>query len=58
MATETSDAMNNWQPVAMLADIIEGTINKASVAEVKLILLKVGGEVFAYEDACPHEDFP
>lgn len=58
MAAQPSSAMTNWQPVARLADILEDTINKASVGDVKLILLKAWGEVFAYEDVCPHERYP
>ena len=47
-----------WQPVLEFDEIIEGGINKASAAGIKLILLQADGEVFAYEDACPHEGHP
>jgi len=47
-----------WQPVVALDDIIEGGINKAGAAGVKLILLQLDGVLFAYEDACPHERHP
>ena len=47
-----------WQPVIEFEEIIEGGINKASVAGVNLILLQLDGELFAYEDACPHERHP
>ncbi len=50
--------MSVWQPVIEFDEIIEGGINKASVAGVKLILLQLDGELFAYEDACPHERHP
>ena len=47
-----------WQPVIAYDDVIEGGINKASGAGIPLILLQLGGELFAYEDACPHERHP
>lgn len=47
-----------WRPVIELDEIIEGGINKASVAGIQLILLQVDGELYAYEDACPHERHP
>ena len=47
-----------WRPVIELDEIIEGGINKASVAGLRLILLQVDGELYAYEDACPHERHP
>lgn len=47
-----------WQPVIELDEIIEGGINKASLAGIQLILLRADGELYAYEDACPHERHP
>ena len=47
-----------WQPVIELDEIIEGGINKASAAGIPLIVLQVDSELFAYEDACPHERHP
>ncbi|GEM_PF-669441 len=50
--------MADWRPVAKAAEVFENTINKAGAAGLDLILLKVGGEVLAYEDRCPHEGHP
>jgi len=47
-----------WQPVGGIDDIFEGFINKADACGIKLILLQIDGELFAYEDACPHERHP
>jgi toluene monooxygenase system ferredoxin subunit len=47
-----------WQPVVEFERIMEGAINKASAAGVKLILLRIADELYAYEDACPHERHP
>lgn len=50
--------MADWRSVAKAPEVCEGRINKASVAGLSLILLKVDGEVLAYEDRCPHEGHP
>ena len=47
-----------WQPVVEFEQVIEGAINKASAAGVKLILLQIDDGLYAYEDACPHERHP
>jgi nitrite reductase/ring-hydroxylating ferredoxin subunit len=47
-----------WQPVVEFEQIIEGAINKASATGFKLILLQIDDELYAYEDACPHERHP
>ena len=47
-----------WQPVLEFDEIIEGGINKASAGGFRLILLQIEGELYAYEDACPHERHP
>ncbi|MHB8668373.1 MAG: Rieske (2Fe-2S) protein [Burkholderiales bacterium] len=50
--------MSVWQSIVEFEDIFEGHINKVSVSGVKLILLRIDGELYAYEDACPHERHP
>jgi len=50
--------MTVWQPVVAFEDIIEGGINKARASGFKLVLFQIDGELFAYEDACPHERHP
>ncbi|MFI4987433.1 MAG: Rieske (2Fe-2S) protein [Alphaproteobacteria bacterium] len=50
--------MAKWQPVMKLAEVAEGQLNKADLAGTRLIILKAGDDVMAYEDACPHEAYP
>jgi nitrite reductase/ring-hydroxylating ferredoxin subunit len=50
--------MADWRFVAKASEVCGGRINKASVAGLDLVLLKVEGEVIAYEDRCPHEGHP
>ena len=50
--------MTVWQPLVEFDDIIEGALNKASAPGLKLIVLQVAGEIYVYEDACPHERHP
>jgi toluene monooxygenase system ferredoxin subunit len=48
----------DWKEVTAEADIRENEITKASVQQLRLILLKQSGDVFAYHDECPHEQHP
>jgi nitrite reductase/ring-hydroxylating ferredoxin subunit len=57
-ATARERRTGDWRSVARTPEVHEGRINKASVAGLDLILLKVDGEVLAYEDRCPHEGHP
>ena len=50
--------MANWQRAAELDDVWDGVINKAMVGGRRLILLRQGDEIFAYDEACPHEGHP
>ena len=50
--------MADWRPVATAPELHEGRINKAGVAGLNLIVLKLDGELLAYEDRCPHEGHP
>ena len=38
-----------------MPEVHEGRINRAGVAGLNLIVLKVDKELFAYADRCPHE---
>lgn len=50
--------MAEWKQVMTVEDVCDGEINKASVHDLRLILLKDAGNVFAYRDECPHEQQP
>ena len=50
--------MANWQRAADLDEVWDGVVNKAVVADIRLILLRQGDEIFAYDEACPHEGHP
>lgn len=39
--------------VACLADLHQGRITAASLGEQKLVLLRVGDAVYAYQGTCP-----
>src|SRR5574341_1780868 len=44
-----------WKEVMAEQDVRENQITKTSVQELRLILLKDAGDIFAYHDECPHE---
>jgi nitrite reductase/ring-hydroxylating ferredoxin subunit len=50
--------MADWRCVALASEVHQGSINKANLGNLKLILLVLDGEVLAYADACPHEGHP
>lgn len=48
----------DWHPTLPFDDLSEGWVEGATAGGTKLILLRIGDEVCAYRDACPHEGFP
>ncbi len=50
--------MTNWISLVASEQVRPHGITAASDANVKIVLLKVDGDVVAYEDKCPHEDYP
>lgn len=48
----------SWEAVAELSDLAQGEIRKVNPEGVDLILVRLGDEVMAYLDACPHEGHP
>jgi nitrite reductase/ring-hydroxylating ferredoxin subunit len=48
----------SWKEVIAESDVQNDGITKVSAGELRLILLKSAGEIFAYHDACPHEKYP
>ncbi|WP_420722460.1 MULTISPECIES: Rieske (2Fe-2S) protein [unclassified Hwanghaeella] len=57
--SEFGDVMDNgdgeWCPVASLADLSPDTPLEVIVEDTVVILLKVDGEVVAYQGLCPHQ---
>lgn len=43
-----------WQYAGTLDDVWEGEVRGVTVGGVDIVLCNVGGEVFAYQDRCPH----
>ncbi len=50
--------MAEWLPLIAFDDIQTGKINKVEALGTKMILLLIEGNVFLYDDACPHEGHP
>lgn len=45
-------------PVAKSSEIVEGRARVFQVEDLRVAICKVGGEVFAVEDVCSHDDGP
>jgi toluene monooxygenase system ferredoxin subunit len=43
-----------WVYVASLDDLWEGEVASVSTDDAEVLLCNVGGDIFAYEDRCPH----
>lgn len=50
--------MPDWKLVMAEQDVRENQINIGAVQELRFILLKDAGDIFAYRDECPHEQHP
>lgn len=51
--------MNEFKSVARLSDLPEGKPHAASLSDAeRLCLVRVGEQVFAFEDRCSHAEFP
>ncbi len=48
----------DWQSVLSVADIPEGCVHALVVDDEPVLLAKVGGEVYAYRNACPGSPMP
>jgi toluene monooxygenase system ferredoxin subunit len=46
------------QPVLDADDLWDGEMTSATVAGRRLVLLRIDGEVRAYDDRCPHQGVP
>jgi toluene monooxygenase system ferredoxin subunit len=43
-----------WRAVATLDDLWEGEMKAVEVDGIAVVLINIDGEVYAYEDQCPH----
>jgi toluene monooxygenase system ferredoxin subunit len=43
-----------WRTVATLDDLWDGQMKAVEVDGLAVVLINVGGDVYAYEDQCPH----
>lgn len=47
-----------WVDVAAEADVLDDAMLPCQVGDLHLILVRRGPAVFAYEDLCPHLNYP
>ena len=47
--------MSDWTDVAKLGDIAEGEHRIVDVDDVMVAVFNIDGDLFAYEDVCPHD---
>lgn len=54
----TGDGGGPWRKVYDLDDLWEGDMVGVEAGPVKVVLVNVDGEVRAYKDRCPHQEWP
>jgi toluene monooxygenase system ferredoxin subunit len=47
-----------WHPVANLDELWEGEMKAVTVNGDPIVIINVAGDVYAYEDRCPHSGTP
>lgn len=52
------DGGGEWLKVYDLDDLWEGDMAGVEAGPVKVVLVNVDGEVRAYKDRCPHQEWP
>lgn len=50
--------MADWIRVAAAGECPPGTLRATAAGDVRLVLANVGGDVYAIEDMCSHDDLP
>jgi toluene monooxygenase system ferredoxin subunit len=50
----SGEAADRWVAVTTLDDLWEGEKQAVVIGRVEVVVLNCDGEVFAYEDRCPH----
>lgn len=51
---ESASASVSWQPVVAVDALAAGGLARHEVDGLAIVLARVGADVYAYEDACPH----
>jgi toluene monooxygenase system ferredoxin subunit len=47
-----------WHAVATLEELWEGEMRPVTVEGMAIVLINVGGDIYAYDDRCPHSGTP
>jgi nitrite reductase/ring-hydroxylating ferredoxin subunit len=50
--------MSKFVEVGELAGMAQGSLRRVQVSGQKIVLVRLGDEVFALKDECSHEEFP
>lgn len=53
----TVDGATAWQTAGSLDDLWEGEMIGAEVAGAKILLVNIDGQVHAYRNRCPHQEW-
>jgi toluene monooxygenase system ferredoxin subunit len=56
--TMTDLATAQWHEVSHLDDLWEGEMTAVDVDGTSVLLVNVDGDVFAYRNRCPHQEWP
>ena len=56
--SETALTQQQWHAVANIDDIWEGEMEAVEVEGKSVLLINLDGEVVAYQNRCPHQDWP
>lgn len=56
--TVTEESTAQWHQVFHLDDLWEGEMEAVEAAGKSVLLVNIDGEVWAYRNRCPHQDWP
>ncbi len=56
--TVTENATEQWHEVSHLDDLWEGEMTAVEVEGKSVLLVNMDGDVFAYQNRCPHQEWP
>lgn len=51
-------SLTSWQPICSLEELRDGARLAKSFKNVSVLIFKLGDNIFAYEDRCPHAGAP